>query len=107
MHGRGWVQVSQVPSDMCGICPAEALLDHVHVQDVDLAKIYPAQRETTYSLVAVCLGPALVVDFFQAGAGQRLQVVAVVVVLQMRLSSKQMGQTVPVSIHDQPKRLLL
>ena len=43
VHGCWRVQVGQMPTDMGGIRPAEALLNHVHVQDVNLAEVHPAQ----------------------------------------------------------------
>ena len=92
---------------MRGICPSEALLYHVHVENIDFAEVHSTQGESTYSLVAVRLGSALVINLLYAGTGQSLQVVPMVIMLQVRLPSKQVDQAISITIHDQPKRLLL
>ena len=44
------------------ICPAKALLNHIHVENVDLTEIHAAQRESAYCLVAIRFSSTLIVN---------------------------------------------
>ena len=62
MHRCRRVQISQMPADICCICPAKALLNHIHVENVDLTEIHAAQRESAYCLVAIRFSSTLIVN---------------------------------------------
>jgi hypothetical protein len=79
---RRWrIAVSDMPAIFSGIRTTQALLYHVQVQQIYLAKIDGSQRHTRDTFVAVSFSAAFPVDLFYIAAGQGDQQVRTLVIV--------------------------